>query len=170
MHLIAHRGWAAGGNENSLAAFARAARDEAVTGVEFDVSRAADSGAVVLAHDSPLHTESALTLDAALSFLSRTDLELFVELKEQGLASIGDREARFQQVSRPLSGVRVCRRGAIFSVGRCAACALGRHCHVSMESGSHCAPLCTGCSLARLGRAQLELGDSHYNWHPVTPR
>jgi Glycerophosphoryl diester phosphodiesterase family len=87
MHLIAHRGWSAGRDENSLAAFARAARDEAITGVEFDVSRAADSGAMVVAHDPPLYTENALTLDAALSFLSRTDLELFVELKEQGLAS-----------------------------------------------------------------------------------
>jgi hypothetical protein len=55
--------------------------------VEFDVSRAVDSGTVVVSHDPPLHTENALTLDAALSFLSRTDLELFVELKEQGLAS-----------------------------------------------------------------------------------
>jgi hypothetical protein len=87
MHLIAHRGWATGEDENSLAALARAARDKAVTGVEFDVSRAADSGAVMVSHDPPLHTEHALTLDAALSFLSRTDLELFVELKEQGLAS-----------------------------------------------------------------------------------
>jgi hypothetical protein len=88
MHLIAHRGWSAGGDENSLAAFARAARDEAVTGVEFDVSRAADSGTLVVAHDPPLYSENALTLDAALSFLSGTDLELFVELKEQGLASL----------------------------------------------------------------------------------
>src|SRR5262249_15433610 len=87
MHLIAHRGWAAGGDENSLTAFARAARDEAVAGVEFDVSRATGSGAVVVSHDTPLHTENVLTLDTALSFLSRTDLELFVELKEQGLAS-----------------------------------------------------------------------------------
>ena len=66
MHLIAHRGWSAGEDENSLAAFARAARDEAVTGVEFDVSRAADSGAVVVSHDPPLHTENALTLDGRL--------------------------------------------------------------------------------------------------------
>src|SRR5262245_12029237 len=87
MHLIAHRGWATGGDEISLAAFARAARDEALTGVEFEVSRAADSGTVVVSHDPPLYTENALTLDAALSFLSRTDLELFVELKEQGLAT-----------------------------------------------------------------------------------
>src|SRR6266700_3090949 len=44
MKLIAHRGWSAGGDEN--------------------------------------------TLDAALSFLSQTDLELFVEIKETGLASV----------------------------------------------------------------------------------
>jgi hypothetical protein len=86
MRLIAHRGWAAGGDENSLAAFARAARDDAVSGVEFDVCRAADSRTVVVSHDPPLHTQNVLTLDAALSFLSGTDLELFVEIKEEGLA------------------------------------------------------------------------------------
>jgi len=86
MRLIAHRGWAAGGDENSLAAFARAARDDAVSGVEFDVCHAADSRTVVVSHDPPLHTQNVLTLDAALSFLSGTDLELFVEIKEEGLA------------------------------------------------------------------------------------
>jgi glycerophosphoryl diester phosphodiesterase len=86
MHLIAHRGWSAGRGENSLAAFARAARDDAVSGVEFDVCRAAGSGTMVVSHDPPLHTEDLLTLDTALSSLSRTDLELFVEIKEEGLA------------------------------------------------------------------------------------
>jgi glycerophosphoryl diester phosphodiesterase len=86
MHLIAHRGWAAGIDENSLEAFARAARDDAVSGVEFDVCRAAGSGRIVVSHDPPLHTEDVLTLDTALSSLSRTDLELFVEIKEEGLA------------------------------------------------------------------------------------
>jgi hypothetical protein len=86
MRLIAHRGWAAGADENSLAAFARAARDDAVSGVEFDVCRAADARTVVVSHDPPLHTQNLLTLDAALSFLSGTDLELFVEIKEEGLA------------------------------------------------------------------------------------
>jgi len=127
MHLIAHRGWSAGGDENSLAAFARAARDEAVTGVEFDVSRAADSGAGVVAHDPPLYTENALTLDAALSFLARTDLELFVELKEQGLASsvieklvsnkLADRSVVFafaaEARSFPWEGARPVRLGVI---------------------------------------------------------
>jgi hypothetical protein len=85
MHLIAHRGWAAGGDENSLAAFARANRDDAVSGVEFDVCHAADSRTIVVSHDPPLNTQSGLTLDAALSFLSGTNLELFVEIKEEGL-------------------------------------------------------------------------------------
>jgi hypothetical protein len=87
MHLIAHRGWAEGKDENTLAAFVRAACDDRISGVEFDVCRAADSGAVVVSHDPPRHAEGALALDAALSFLSQTDLELFVEIKEEGLAS-----------------------------------------------------------------------------------
>jgi glycerophosphoryl diester phosphodiesterase len=36
MKLIAHRGWSAGGDENTLVAFARADR---ISGVEFDVCR-----------------------------------------------------------------------------------------------------------------------------------
>ena len=87
MHLIAHRGWAAGGDENTLAAFARAARDDRISGVELDVCCAADSRTLVVSHDPPLHAENALVLDAALSFLSQTNLELFVEIKEEGLAS-----------------------------------------------------------------------------------
>ena len=86
MKLIAHRGWSAGGDENTLAAFARAARDERISGVEFDVCRSLDSGTLVVSHDPPLHTGNALSVDAALSFLSQTDLELFVEIKETGLA------------------------------------------------------------------------------------
>src|SRR6266567_932247 len=37
MKLIAHRGWSAGGDENTLAAFARAACDDRISGVEFDL-------------------------------------------------------------------------------------------------------------------------------------
>jgi glycerophosphoryl diester phosphodiesterase len=85
MRLIAHRGWASGGDENSLAAFARAARDDAVSGVEFDVCRAADSHTIVVSHDPPLDVQRVPTLDAALSFLSSTNLELFVEIKEERL-------------------------------------------------------------------------------------
>ena len=87
MHLIAHRGWAAGGEENSLAAFARAAGDHEISGVEFDVCRAADAPTLVVSHDPPRRAEGAHTLDAALAFLSRTDLELFVEIKQEGLAA-----------------------------------------------------------------------------------
>jgi hypothetical protein len=88
MKHIAQRGWSAGGDENTLAAFARAACDDRISGVEFDVRYAADTGNLVVAHDPPLHIENTLTLDAALSFLSQTDLELFVEIKETGLASM----------------------------------------------------------------------------------
>lgn len=87
MRLIAHRGWGAGRDENSLAAFARASRDEAVSGVEFDVCRAADSHTIVVSHDPSLDAQRVLTLDAALSFLSGMNLELFVEIKEEGLVS-----------------------------------------------------------------------------------
>ncbi len=88
MKLIAHRGWSAGEDENTLAAFARAACDDRISGVEFDVRYVADTGNLVVSHEPPLHIENALTLDAALSFLSQTALELFVEIKETGLASV----------------------------------------------------------------------------------
>ena len=82
---------------------------------------------MVVAHDPPFHTENALTLDTALSFLSRTDLKLFVELKEQGLASsvieklvsnkLADRSVvfAFAAVARsfPWEGARPVRLGVI---------------------------------------------------------
>jgi hypothetical protein len=86
MHLIAHRGWAAGSRENTLDAFELAAGDSDISGVELDVCRAAGTGALLVSHDPPRHAQGVLTLDAALSFLSGTHLELFVELKEEGLA------------------------------------------------------------------------------------
>ena len=88
MKLIAHRGWSAGEDENTVAAFARTAWDDRISGVEFDVRYVADTGNLVVSHDPPLHIENALTLDPALSFLSQTALELFVEFKETGLASV----------------------------------------------------------------------------------
>jgi hypothetical protein len=54
--------------------------------VELDVCRPADSGTLVVSHDPPPHAEDALTLDATLSFLSGTHLELLVEIKQEGLA------------------------------------------------------------------------------------
>ena len=83
MKLIAHRGWAAGPQENTLAAFTRAAADARISGVELDVRRSAE-GTLVVSHDPP--PRDALTLDAALSLLAPSSLELLVELKEPGLA------------------------------------------------------------------------------------
>jgi glycerophosphoryl diester phosphodiesterase len=85
MKLFAHRGWRVGGDENTLAAFARAAAERGISGIELDVRRASD-GTLVVCHDPPLAGEDTLTFDAALEFLSRTDLELFIELKERGIA------------------------------------------------------------------------------------
>ena len=87
MKLIAHRGWSAGTEENTLAAFARAARADGISGVEFDVRGVAESVTLVVSHDPPKHGERALTLDAALSFLSGTALELYVEIKEAGIVA-----------------------------------------------------------------------------------
>ena len=127
MKLIAHRGWSAGGDENTLAAFARAASDERIAGVEFDVCRAVDAMTLVVSHDPPLHGENPLTLDAALSFLSRTNLELWVEIKQGGLApmvveklvsgNVADRSVvfAFAGIARsfPWEGARPVRLGVI---------------------------------------------------------
>jgi hypothetical protein len=87
MHLIAHRGWIAGEGENTLAAFARAAADQAIAGVEFDVSRPADADALVVSHDPPERVAGTLRLDDALAFLAGTDLQLYIEIKQDGLAA-----------------------------------------------------------------------------------
>ena len=86
MKLFAHRGWCAGADENTLASFARAASQTGITGIELDVRRAADGKTLLVCHDPPRAGETTLTLDAALKFLSRTDLELLVEIKETGIA------------------------------------------------------------------------------------
>ncbi|WP_299820537.1 glycerophosphodiester phosphodiesterase [uncultured Jannaschia sp.] len=84
MKLIAHRGWSAGAGENTLAAFHRAAAEPGVSGVEFDVRRAAD-GAIVVSHDPP--EEGTAALDAVLALLVRSELEAYVEVKEAGLTA-----------------------------------------------------------------------------------
>jgi hypothetical protein len=86
MMLFAHRGWCAGTDENTLAAFARAAGEPGISGVELDVRRAGDGNTLLVCHDPPRAGEPTLTFDAALSFLSGTNLELFIELKENGIA------------------------------------------------------------------------------------
>jgi hypothetical protein len=86
LKLIAHRGWCAGPEENTPAAFVRAAADPRLAGVEFDICRDARSGEPVVAHDPPLPGQACFGLDAALSFLAGTRLELLVEVKQPGLA------------------------------------------------------------------------------------
>ncbi|HEV2957942.1 MAG TPA: glycerophosphodiester phosphodiesterase [Xanthobacteraceae bacterium] len=88
MKLFAHRGWRAGADENTLAAFARAAGEAGIAGVELDVRRAPDGSALLVCHDPPRAGAPTLTFDAALEFLSGTDLELFVELKERDIAPL----------------------------------------------------------------------------------
>ena len=89
--------------------------------------RAVDAMTLVVSHDPPLHSENPLTLDAALSFLSRTNLELCVEIKQGGLApmvieklvsgNVADRSVvfAFAGVARsfPWEGARPVRLGVI---------------------------------------------------------
>jgi glycerophosphoryl diester phosphodiesterase len=84
--LFAHRGWRAGADENTLAAFARAAKQTGIAGIELDVRRAADGKMLLVCHDPPRAGSTTLTFGAALEFLSGTHLELFVEIKESGIA------------------------------------------------------------------------------------
>jgi glycerophosphoryl diester phosphodiesterase len=86
--LFAHRGWCAGADENTLAAFTRAAGEAGISGIELDVRRAPDGNTLVVCHDPPRAGEDTLTFDAALEFLSGTKLELFVELKERDIAAM----------------------------------------------------------------------------------
>jgi hypothetical protein len=127
MKLVAHRGWAAGGDENTLAAFARAAADDRISGVELDVRYAAELATLVVSHDPPSDAGNTLTLDAALSFLSKTKFELLVEIKEPGIAplvietlvakGLADRSIvfAFARVARgfPWQGARPVRLGVI---------------------------------------------------------
>jgi glycerophosphoryl diester phosphodiesterase len=84
--IFGHRGWCAGADENTLAAYARAAGEAGISGIELDVRRAPDGNTLLVRHDPPRPGENTLTLDAALEFLSGTNLELFVELKERDIA------------------------------------------------------------------------------------
>jgi glycerophosphoryl diester phosphodiesterase len=85
--LFAHRGWRAGVGENTLAAFARAAGEPGIAGVELDVRCAADGKTLLVCHDPPRAGEATLALDATLEYLAGTSLELLVEVKERGIAS-----------------------------------------------------------------------------------
>ena len=106
MKLLAHRGWRAGAGENTLAAFARAAGEPGISGIELDVRRAADGNALLVCHDPPRAGEPALRLDAALEFLSGTSLELFVEVKERDIAA---------QVVDKLVAAKLAERAVVFA-------------------------------------------------------
>jgi len=84
--LFAHRGWCAGADENTLAAFTRTAGQPGISGIELDVRRAPDGNTLLVCHDPPRPGGATLTVDAALDYLAGTNLELFVELKETGIA------------------------------------------------------------------------------------
>ena len=106
MKLFAHRGWCAGADENTLAAFTRAAGQAGISGIELDVRRAPDGKSLLVCHDPPRLGAPTLTLDAALEFLSGTNLELFVELKEPGIA---------QPVIDRLVATKVAERSVVFA-------------------------------------------------------
>jgi hypothetical protein len=109
--LFAHRGWYAGADENTLAAFARAAGQDGISGIELDVRRAPDGKTLLVCHDPPRAGGPTLTLDAALDFLAGTDLELFVELKERGIA---------RQVIDKLVAAKMAERSVVFAFARVA--------------------------------------------------
>ncbi len=144
MKLIAHRGWSAGGDENTLATFAPAARDDRIAGVEFDVCHAVDAMTLVVSHDPPLHIENTLTLDAALSFLSQTDLELFVEIKETGLASV---------VIEKLVSSNVADRSVVFAFAAVARSFPWEGCATGAPDGLHMNDWSYGCMANLLASA-----------------
>jgi hypothetical protein len=106
MKLFAHRGWCAGADENTLAAFTRAAGQAGISGIELDVRRAPDGNTLLVSHDPPHAGGPMLTFDAALEFLSATHLDLFVELKEPGIA---------QPVIDKLVATKMAERSVVFA-------------------------------------------------------
>ncbi|MBV8755144.1 MAG: glycerophosphodiester phosphodiesterase [Hyphomicrobiales bacterium] len=106
MKLFAHRGWCAGAGENTLAAFTRAAGQAGISGIELDVRRAPDGNTLLVCHDPPRAGGPTLELDAALEFLAGTALELYVELKEAGLA---------QRVIDKLVAAKMAERSVVFA-------------------------------------------------------
>ena len=106
MKLFAHRGWCAGADENTLAAFTRAAGQAGISGIELDVRRAGDGNTLRVCHDPPRPGGPVLTFDAALEFLSGTNLELFIELKEPDIA---------QPVIDTLVAAKMAERAVVFA-------------------------------------------------------
>jgi glycerophosphoryl diester phosphodiesterase len=104
--IFAHRGWCAGAGENTLAAFTRAAGQAGISGIELDVRRSGDGNTLLVCHDPPRAGAATLTLDAALDYLAGTNLELFVELKEPGIA---------QPVIDKLVAAKMAERSVVFA-------------------------------------------------------
>jgi hypothetical protein len=85
MRLIAHRGFAQGADENSLAALERAAADPRIEGVEIDIRWSRARRELMLRHDPfpAVGGEAApLPLDEALRFAAERDWEVLIECKE----------------------------------------------------------------------------------------
>lgn len=86
MKLIAHRGWSAGEIENTLNAFAKAARAREVSGVEIDVRWGPRQKRPIVSHDpaeaDQQNNTKLLPLNHALDVLARTTLDIYIELKE----------------------------------------------------------------------------------------
>lgn len=80
MKIFTHRGWSAGEIENTLSAFRKSA-DAHSYGVEFDVRYGLDGKTAVCAHDK-VADNKALPLDEAFHYLTQTNMELLIELKE----------------------------------------------------------------------------------------
>jgi len=85
MKLYAHRGWAMGPDENTIAAFDRAAKNPEVDGVEFDIRRSRD-GQLIVIHDPPQPGDNPPSLNEVLERLKPTSLGILLEIKEPGLA------------------------------------------------------------------------------------
>lgn len=81
MKTFAHRGWAAGEIENTLAGFEKSAK-AGFDGVEFDVRFSPDGRTVILSHDAVGGSGAGLTLGEALTYLQSSDMELLIEFKE----------------------------------------------------------------------------------------
>ena len=85
MLLIAHRGFSAGPDENSLAALTRTAADGRIGGIEVDIRWSADRRDIVLRHDPftvARDGASPLRLDDALRFAKEHAWQVFLECKE----------------------------------------------------------------------------------------
>ena len=158
MKLIAHRGWCEGAEENTPAAFVRAASDPRIAGVEIDVRRASDGGPLVVSHDPPVRGRAPLTLDDALSLLAPTPLDLLVEIKEAGIA---------EDVIATLAARGVADHALVFAfapvarsfpVERAAAGAARHHRRVSLADRQNCCPARPRRAAHGLGRARLDAG------------